>query len=152
MLLDGVNEPQPDVMLGIPLDRGGQTGTVTRNGKQYLSGGPDLVAEVSAATARVDLNAKRQAYARNGVREYLVLLTDRDPAEVRWMALDPTSGDFLPLPADSADRLLKSQVFPGLWLNAAALLSGDLAAVLVAVDHGCATDEHAAFLSSLQNV
>ena len=148
VFLDGVSEPQPDVLLGIPEAAGGQTRTATRNGKLYVASAPELVVEISASTARTDLHQKLAAYARNGVREYVVLLTDRDPPEVRWMTLNPAAGP-TPLTADGADGLLKSRVFPGLWLDADALLAGDAEGLLTALDRGLATAEHAAFAKRL---
>ena len=141
VFIDGVNEPQPDVLLGIPAAAGGRTRLVTRGDKQYVEGAPDLVIEVAASTVSIDLNAKLAAYQRNGVGEYLVVLTEED-REVRWMAL--ADNRFQPIAPDT-DGLLKSRLFPGLWLDAAALLAGDLAKVLAAVDRGCSTDAHREF-------
>jgi hypothetical protein len=47
------------------------------------------------------------------------------------------------------DGLLRSQVFPGLWLDVDALLRGDLSAVLAAVTRGTCSPEHAAFVRRL---
>jgi hypothetical protein len=44
------------------------------------------------------------------------------------------------------DGIVRSQVFPGLWLDVPALLRGDLAAVLSALQRGLATSEHAEFV------
>jgi hypothetical protein len=40
---------------------------------------------------------------------------------------------------------LRSQVFPGLWLDPKALLNGDLKTVLAALREGLASPEHRAF-------
>ena len=40
------------------------------------------------------------------------------------------------------DGIVKSQAFPGLWLNVPALISGRLAEVLVTLQKGCAAAEH----------
>ena len=48
------------------------------------------------------------------------------------------------------DSVLRSEVFPGLWLQPAALWSGDLAAMLAALQEGLASPEHAAFLARLR--
>src|SRR5688572_24736144 len=82
VFIDGINEPQPDVLLGIPANAGGRTKLVTRNGRRYVDGAPELVIEIAASTAAIDLNAKLDAYQRNGVGEYLVVLTE-DQREVR---------------------------------------------------------------------
>ena len=141
VFLDGINEPQPDVLLGIPEAAGGQTKLVRRKKKLYVDGAPEFVAEISASTVSIDLHAKLAAYQRNGVREYLVWRTE--DAAVDWFAL--RDGRFTPLAADAADGLIKSAIFPGLWLDAAALLRGDLAALFSAVEAGCATDAHRDF-------
>ncbi len=146
VFLDGVNEPQPDVLLGIPVAAGGQTKLVRRKKKHYIDGAPEFVAEISASSASIDLHAKLQAYQRNGVREYLVWRTE--DAVVEWFALD--NGRFAPLATDPADGLLKSRTFPGLWLDPAALMRGDLAALFAAVDRGCATPDHATFAARVR--
>jgi hypothetical protein len=46
--------------------------------------------------------------------------------------------------------VLRSEVFPGLWLDTAALLRGDIAAVLATVQHGLASSEHQVFVARLQ--
>jgi len=48
------------------------------------------------------------------------------------------------------DSVLRSQVFPGRWLQPAALWPGDLAAMLAALQEGLASPEHAAFLARLR--
>ncbi len=68
-------------------------------------------------------------------------------AEVDWFAF--RSGQFLRLDPDPADGLLKSETFPGLWLDAAALVRRDLAAVLAALGRGLASPGHAAFVRRL---
>ena len=45
--------------------------------------------------------------------------------------------------------VLRSRVFPGLWLDVAALLRGDLQALREVIARGCATDEHAEFAARL---
>lgn len=59
------------------------------------------------------------------------------------------TGDRPDLPAD-ADGIFRSRVFPGLWLDAAALLAGDARQMLEVVERGTATPEHAAFVGRLQ--
>ena len=58
------------------------------------------------------------------------------------------AGQYEPLPVDS-NVLLRSEVFPGLWLDPAALLRGDLAAVLAIVQQGLGSPEHTAFVARL---
>ncbi|MEM6312685.1 MAG: Uma2 family endonuclease [Planctomycetota bacterium] len=140
------NEAQPDVMLGIPETKGGQTRTAMINGKRYIANAPEFVAEITASTASIDLNAKLRAYQRNGVLEYLVVLTEVEPAELRWLVLE--NGRFERIDLD--DGLFKSRVFPGLWLDPVALLNGDAAGLMDGVTRGCAEDSRReAFLAQL---
>ncbi len=48
-----------------------------------------------------------------------------------------------------ADGLYKSEVFPGLWLDPEAMVSGDLATVLDTLRRGLVTPEHAALVERL---
>jgi hypothetical protein len=56
---------------------------------------------------------------------------------------------YIPLAPD-ADGRLKSETFPGLWLDVPALLAGDMVKVLQVVQEGIASAEHAAFVAKLQ--
>jgi Uma2 family endonuclease len=139
--LDLDNEPQPDVLLFIDPACGGQA-CIDADG--YIEGAPELVAEVAASSASYDLHAKLRVYRRNGVREYIVWrVLDR---EIDWFVL--RAGQYERLSLD-AEGLYRSEVFPGLWLDPAALLRGDLATVLAVVHRGLASPEHAAFVSRL---
>ncbi|MBI2928525.1 MAG: Uma2 family endonuclease [Verrucomicrobia bacterium] len=139
--LDLDNEPQPDVVLRILPEAGGQT---TDSEDDYIEGAPELAAEVAAGTASYDLHQKKNAYRRNGVREYVVWLTEE--ARLHWWEL--RNEQYVPLEPDAAG-LLKSRVFPGLWLDVPALLRRDFARVLEAVALGVASDEHARFVARL---
>src|SRR5207249_7770324 len=86
----------------------------------YIAGAPELVAEVTASTVSIDLGPKLVVYRRNGVGEYLVWRAlDR---AIDWFVLRGSQYDRLPLDAAGVCR---SEVFPGLWLDVAALLAGD---------------------------
>jgi hypothetical protein len=52
--------------------------------------------------------------------------------------------------APGDDGILRSHVFPGLWLDPTALLRHDLATVLATVQQGASSPEHAAFVATLQ--
>ena len=112
--LDEKNEPQPDVYVFLPPQMGSKL-RLTEDG--YLEGPPEFVAEVSASTASIDLNLKFEVYRRNGVREYLVWRV-LDKA-VDWFVLQ--DGQYVPLQSDT-DGIYRSRVFPGLWLDAEALV------------------------------
>ena len=111
----------------------------------FVEGGPELVAEVAASSASYDLHDKLNAYRRNGVQEYVVWrIWDR---AVDWFVL--CSGRYEQL-SPTADGNLQSKVFPGLWLDPAALVAGDLARVLQFLQQGLASPEHAAFVAHLR--
>src|SRR4029079_15967251 len=111
----------------------------------YVEFAPEWVGEIAASSVGYDLHDKLNAYRRNGVREYFV-----------WRVLDREIDCFV-LRDGRYERLAlapsgwhQSEVFPGLWLDAAALLRGDLATVLKVVQQGVASPEHAAFVQQLQ--
>jgi Uma2 family endonuclease len=140
--LDLDNEPQPDVFLLIEPEHGGQARI---SDDDYIEGAPELVAEVAASSVSYDLGKKLHAYRRNGVREYVVWrVQDR---EIDWFVL--REGRYEPL-APGADGILRSTVFPGLWLDPDALLRGDLTTVLAVVRQGVDSPEHAAFAARLR--
>jgi Uma2 family endonuclease len=134
-------EPQPDACLMITAEGHGQAREDEENG---IIGAPELVAEVVYSTAAYDLHAKKREYERAGVREYVVVVL-RDP-QVIWFVrrgeqfAELTAGD---------DGLLRSEVFPGLWLDPAALLRRDTNALRQALEQGLATPEHAEFVRRL---
>ena len=133
-------EPQPDRALLIPDESGGQTRLVGG----YIVGAPELVAEISLTTRSFDLGPKKADYERAGVLEYLFVGLAHE--EIRWfIRLD---GRFTDLPPD-ADGVFRSGVFPGLWLDPAALFARDLQSLAVTLDRGLATPEHAAFVARL---
>jgi Uma2 family endonuclease len=140
--LDLDNMPQPDVFLMIEPEHGGRA-RISED--DYVEGAPELIAEVAASRVSIELGKKLHVYRRNEVREYIVWrVQDR---EVDWFVL--REGKYEPL-SPGADGLLRSEVFPGLWLDPAALLRGDLAAVLAVVQQGLASPVHAAFAARLQ--
>jgi Uma2 family endonuclease len=140
--LDLANVPQPDALLLLEPALRGQA-RIDVDG--YIQGAPELVAEVAAASASIDLNTKLQVYQRFGVREYVV-----------WRVLDQVidwfvlrDGQFVRL-TPSPEGWLKSEVFPGLWLDPEALLRADMPALLAVAQQGIASAEHAAFVAELQ--
>jgi Uma2 family endonuclease len=139
--LDPDNEPQPDGMLLVDPACGGRV-KIDEDG--FVAGGPEFAGEVAASSASYDLHKKLNVYRRNGVQEYVVWRTYDQ--EIDWFFQREGAYERLPL----ADGLYKSIVFPGLWLEPAALLAGDMGAVLRTVQQGCATPEHAAFVERLR--
>ncbi len=140
--LDLDNEPQPDAALLIDPARGGR---VRISDDDYLEGAPELVAEVAASTVSFDLHTKLRVYRRNGVPEYLVWRVN--DGVIDWFVLH--EGKYERLPLDAAGYY-RSAIFPGLWLDAAALVRSDLAAALAILQQGIASPEHADFVTKLQ--
>jgi Uma2 family endonuclease len=140
--LDFDNEPQPDAVLLIEPDHGGQTRIAPDD---YIEGAPELVAEVSSSSASYDLNSKLNVYRRNGVREYIVWrVLDQ---QIDWFVL--REGVFVPLSVD-ATGVYRSEIFPGLWLDAAALVRGDIPVVQTTLERGLASQEHTDFVARLK--
>ena len=139
--LDLDNEPQPDVLLRIEEEAGGQS-RVSDDG--YLEGAPELVVEVAASSASIDMHDKLRVYRRNGVREYVVWRTHEQ--RIDWFEL--ADGEYRPLPPDD-EGVIHSRVFPGLRLDAGALLNGDLAGALTELQKGAGSPEHRQFVVRL---
>jgi Uma2 family endonuclease len=134
------DSPQPDTSLRVLPEYGGQS----RSEGAYAAGAPEFLAEVCVSSTSYDLHQKLEVYQEAGVREYLaVLMRER---EVRWHRLVGDHFEVVPPPADGVYR---SAAFPGLWLDAAALLAGDLARVLAVLNDGLRSPEHAAFVAQL---
>ncbi|BAY24167.1 hypothetical protein NIES2100_39600 [Calothrix sp. NIES-2100] len=133
--LDADNEPQPDVCLRIA--NGGQTRV---SDDDYIEGAPELIVEVAASSVSLDLHDKLKVYRRNQVQEYLVWRVY--DGEFDWFKLQ--EGEYIQL-TPNADGVICSQVFPGLWLDKAALLTGNLAKVLEVLQQGLASAEHQSF-------
>jgi Uma2 family endonuclease len=139
--LDLDNEPQPDAVLFIDPESGGQARI---SPDDYVEGAPELVAEVASSSVSYDLNDKLKVYRRNGVLEYIVWrVLDR---QVDWFEL--REGEFARLAVDESG-LYRSAIFPGLWLEPEALVRGDTRAVLSTLERGLASPEHAAFAGRL---
>ena len=139
--LDLDNEPQPDVLLRIDTEAGGRSRV---SDDDYLEGAPELIVEVAASSASVDMHAKRSVYRRNGVQEYIVWRTRENRLD--WFEL--LDGEYRPLPSDRSG-VVRSRVFPGLRLAVNALLEGNLAAALAELERGLQSPEHRDFVSRL---
>src|SRR5439155_7994109 len=111
---------------------------------RYAAGAPELIAETSQSSASIDLMDKKKLYRQAGVREYLVLVIPQQ--ELHWYRLTGSSYKRATVPADG---ILRSQVFPGLWLDIKALITGDMARVLAVLQEGLNSSEHADFVQRL---
>lgn len=138
--MDLDNEPQPDVLLMIDEACGG-TAYIGSDG--YVEGSPELVIEVAASSAAIDSGSKKRAYRRNGIREYIVWQVFDQ--KIDWYSL--TDEDYISL--DAEDGVIKSLVFPGLWLDVTAMLTGDMPRVLAVLQQGLASEAHQSFVAQL---
>lgn len=139
--LDLDNEPQPGASMFTLPECGGQAQI---DADDYLVGSPELVGEVSSSTVSIDLGLKRQVYRRNGVREYVVWRVGDDAID--WFVRRDSDFELL---IPGTDGILRSECFPGLWLDAAGLRRRDLSAVRKVFEIGLATPEHSNFVKSL---
>ena len=131
--------PQPDISLRILPEFGGQSQDVG----EYAAGAPELVIEISGSSMSRDLGTKLDLYRRAGVREYLTILLN--PKQVIWRTL--TRGRYQEF-EPGEDGLLKSKVFPGLWLDPDALWNKKKS-LRGAVELGVKSPDHAAFVKKL---
>ena len=140
--LDEDNEPQPDVLLRIK-----NKGQSIVSQDDYVEGAPELIVEIAASTVSLDLHDKLRAYRRNQVQEYLVWRVY--DGEFDWFRL--REGRYITLQPDE-QGIIKSEIYPGLWLDINALLNGNLAQVLEVVKQGIATKEHQDFIKKLTSM
>ncbi|OIP71013.1 MAG: hypothetical protein AUK48_12980 [Oscillatoriales cyanobacterium CG2_30_44_21] len=120
--LDDDNEPQPDAVL-FRVD-----GNARIDEDGYISGAPELIAEIAASTVSYDLHSKKRIYELNGVKEYIVWRTlDR---QIDWFILE--NGKYNQLEPDDSG-IICSREFTGLRLDVNAILNNDVSAVLSAL-------------------
>ncbi|MCG3161058.1 MAG: hypothetical protein JMDDDDMK_02176 [Acidobacteria bacterium] len=139
--MDEPNEPQPDVALRINEASGGKA---MLSHDDYLEGAPELIVEIAASSASHDLRDKKEVYHRNGVMEYIVWSVFDQ--RLRWFSHE--AGEYVEL-NPGEDGVIRSRVFPGLWLDVEALLKDDMAKVLATLQQGLASSEHTGFVKRL---
>ncbi|NCJ08614.1 Uma2 family endonuclease [Synechococcales cyanobacterium C] len=135
--LDLENEPQPDAVLLVP----GRQATIGAD--DYIEGAPELIVEVAASSAAIDLHDKKRAYRRNQVQEYIVWRTLE--RQLDWFVLE--ADEYQAQRLD--DGIVRSRIFPGLWLAVSALLAGDMTTVLTVLQQGINSPEHQAFVQKI---
>jgi len=133
--LDLDNEPQPDAVLLVP----GRQASI--GSEDYIEGAPELIVEVAASSAAIDLHDKKRAYRRNQVQEYIVWRTLE--GQLDWFVLEADEYQAQRLDDQS---VVRSRIFPGLWLAVSALLAGDMTTVLAVLQQGINSPEHQAFV------
>ncbi|MGE3804716.1 MAG: Uma2 family endonuclease [Gemmataceae bacterium] len=132
--------PQPDQHLRILTEYGGRT----RKAGKYLQGAPEVIVEVARSSVSIDLHQKKDLYEGAGVPEYVVVLVEE--GEVRWHQHSRSGYRKLP---QSRDGVFRSEVLPGLWLHAKALLAGDMPQVVRVLNDGLDSPEHTEFVAQL---
>ena len=140
--IDSRSEVQPDAMLLLSEAQGGKS---QATGDGFMQGSPEFIAEVAASSVSYDMHSKLRVYQRNGVQEYLVLLAYEQ--RIAWHAL--VAGKYGHLqPGD--DGVLRSQVFPGLWLHAEKFWANDVSGLLDVLQEGLRSPEHVEFVARFQ--
>ena len=138
-ILGKQSEPQPDLGLRILPEYGGQS----RNQDKFVGGAIELVVEIAVSSRAIDLHAKRDDYQLAGVTEYLVVCVES--RELFWFH-NPDDTQLLP----NRRGVIRSNVFPGLWIHAESLLSLDSAKLRAVVEEGIASRSHTAFVRKLE--
>lgn len=100
--------------------------------------------EIAASSAAIDTGSKKQVYRRNGVLEYVVWQSFENQLE--WFGL--VDGEYVLLQPDP-DGIIRSRVFPGLWLAVDELLGNRMQQVLTTLQQGLESAAHQEFVQRL---
>jgi Uma2 family endonuclease len=142
--LDLENAPQPDILLRIKTELGGQS-RISED--DYVEGAPELIIEIAGSSASYDLYDKLKVYHRHGVKEYIVWQVYEQKMD--WFCLQ--EGEYIKLEADSSG-LIESKNFPGLVLSIKEMLELNLAKVLAILNENINTEKHRDFIKKLNKV
>ena len=126
------------VLIKLP-EKGGQA-RISED--DYIEGAPELAVEIVGSSRAYDLHQKKGAYRRNGMREYLAWITG-EKRLVWWELREEEYQELAP----GSEGVIKSRIFPGLWLETVALLRGDMKGVLAGLRRGLDSTEHRAFVA-----
>jgi Uma2 family endonuclease len=138
LMLDSA--PQPDAYLRILPSHGGQSG----DDRLYCTGAPELAVEICLTSTEVDFGPKRKLYQRAGVQEYITIELFRK--RLVWHVLQNGVYFYQEFPPD---RILRSLVFPGLWLDVTAFWAEDGAKMLAALNTGLSSEDYQKFVGRL---
>lgn len=139
--LDPDNEPQPDILLRLEKAKGGRSEI---SDDDYIEGAPEMIVEIAGSSASYDLHEKLTVYRRNGVQEYIVWQVYEQ--RIDWFALQDEQ--YVKLQPDE-HGIIRSRIFPGLWLDVNAMLKGEIANFLAVLQQGLATPEHQTLVEQL---
>lgn len=134
--------PQPDAVLRIKESHGGNSRLIRGD----LHGAPELIVEVSSSSERRDLGIKKQRYAANGVQEYLIWLVAK--RKFVWFSLQ--EGEYVEL-EQLRSGIVKSRVFPGLWLDTKGMLADNWPKILATLRNGMESPESVEFAKRLKS-
>ncbi len=132
--------PQPDIALAILPEYGGQS----RISGLYSAGAPELAVEICLSSKSRDLGPKLELYRQAGVQEYLTVIVPDSVVTWRYLEL----GQYKAIEPDTAG-ILRSRVFPGLWLDVPALFANDKTRLSNTLQKGLNTPEHEGFVREL---
>ena len=93
----------------------------------------------------MDMNQKRQDYEQARVLEYLVLCVEE--RELHWFSFTTQK-----MIRPDRQGVARSNVFPGLWIDVAALVERDGRRLIETVQKGLSSRAHAAFVKRLEKV
>ena len=116
--LDANNELQPDMLIR-KID-----GACRLEENDYFRWSPEIVAEISNTSWRIDLNDKKDVYEMCGVKEYIIWHTRVN--EIKWVVF--RNGNYHRL--EPVDGLVRSETFLGLVLNVTAMLDRNTSKVI----------------------
>ena len=139
VILGETSEPQTDLMLRIATGKG--SSQLTEEG-QYVVGPPELVAEIAHSSRALDLHQKLDDYQAAGVSEHLVCSVEDEGIFGRSFS---TSKSIQP----NRDGILKSSVFPGLWLCEPAFIQQQTPSILETLQEGLRSKQHESFCKRL---
>lgn len=141
--LDVDNEPQPDALLRIETDFGGQS-QISKD--DYIEGAPELIVEIAGSTFSYDLHDKLEVYRRHGVKEYIVWRVYDH--QIDWLYL--REGRYISLLPNEMG-LIESKTFPGLVLALESMLEHNLLDVLAQQQEQLKCESYVEFCRRLNN-
>jgi len=103
-----------------------------------------LAVEICVTSAGLDLGPKLALYQRAEVREYITV--EAFGQRLIWRVLE--NGSYVAQTL-LTDGVLRSQVFPGLWLDVAAFWANDRAKMLAVLNAGLSSEDHRRFVERL---
>ena len=140
--LDLDNEPQPDGFLIIRPEHGGQ---VRISEDDYIEGAPNSSRRSPPAASATTWGRSSTPIAATACAS----TSSGGCSIARSTGIVNREGRFELVPPP-ADGILRSEVFPGLWLDPAALVRGDGTAVQAVLQQGLNSPEHAEFVARLE--